>query len=88
MRHAALIAAFLPLLAGACVARTAVNVVTLPVKATAKAVDWTTTSQEEADRNRGRAARKQDERDAKERRKAEKRCRQHPDQCPGRDDRP
>ncbi len=88
MRHAALIAAFLPLLAGACVARTAVNVVTLPVKATAKAVDWTTTSQDEADRNRGRAARKQDERDAKERRKAEKRCRQHPDQCPGRYDRP
>lgn len=83
MRRTALIAALLPLVAGGCVARTAFDVVTLPVKATAKAVDWTTTSQDEADRNRGRAARKEEQRDAKERRKAEKRCRQHPDDCPG-----
>lgn len=83
MRRTALIATLLPLLAGACVARTAVNVVTLPVKATAKVVDWSTTSQEEADRSRGRAARKQEEREAKARRKAEKRCRQHPEECPG-----
>jgi hypothetical protein len=41
-----------------CIARTAVDVVTLPVKAGAKAVDWSTTSQEEADRNRGREMRK------------------------------
>ncbi len=41
-----------------CIARTAVDVVTLPVKAGAKAVDWTTTSQEEADRNHGREMRK------------------------------
>lgn len=34
---------------------------TLPVKATSKAVDWTTTSQDEADRNRGRNERKRDE---------------------------
>jgi hypothetical protein len=78
-----LIVALLPVLAGGCVARTAFNMATLPVKATAKAVDWTTTSQDEADRNRGRAARKQEQRDAKERRKAEKRCRQHPDDCRG-----
>jgi hypothetical protein len=83
VRRAVLIAALFPLLAGGCVARTAFDVVTFPVKATAKAVDWTTTSQEEADRNRGRAARKQEERDAKERRKAEKRCRQHPADCSG-----
>lgn len=83
MRRTALIAALLPLVAVGCVARTAFDVVTLPVKATAKAVDWTTTSQDEADRNRGRAARKEEQRDAKERRKAEKRCRQHPDDCPG-----
>ncbi len=33
---------------------------TLPVKAVSKTVDWTTTSQDEADRNRGREARKRD----------------------------
>ncbi|WP_294251920.1 hypothetical protein [uncultured Sphingomonas sp.] len=60
----------LPLLAGGCVVKTAANVVTLPVRAGAKAVDWTTTSQEEADRNRGR-----------EMRKREKECRKHPERC-------
>lgn len=33
----------------------------LPVKATSKAVDWTTTSQNEADRNRGKKERRRDE---------------------------
>jgi hypothetical protein len=60
----------LPLLAGGCVVKTAANIVTLPVKAGAKAVDWTTTSQDEADRNRGR-----------EMRKREKECRKHPERC-------
>ncbi|WP_333573085.1 hypothetical protein [Sphingomonas sp.] len=60
----------LPLLAEGCVVRTAANVVTLPVKAGAKAVDWTTTSQDEADRNRGR-----------EMRRREKECRKHPERC-------
>lgn len=60
----------LPLLAGGCVVKTAVNVATLPVKAGAKAVDWTTTSQDEADRNRGRKMRKH-----------EKECRKHPERC-------
>ncbi len=60
----------LPLLAGGCVVKTAANVVTLPVKAGAKAVDWTTTSQDEADRKRGR-----------EMRKREKECRKHPERC-------
>jgi hypothetical protein len=50
--------AALALLPG-CIAKTAVSVVTLPVKAGAQAVDWTTTSQEEADRNHGRELRKQ-----------------------------
>lgn len=82
-RQLTLFAALLPLLAGGCVARTAYNVVTFPVKAGAKAVDWTTTSQSEADRNRGRDERKREERAAKERRKAEKHCRQHPEDCEG-----
>lgn len=44
------------LLLPGCV-RTAGKIVTAPVKATGKAVDWTTTSGEEADRNRGRRLR-------------------------------
>lgn len=55
-----------------CVVRTAANVVTLPVKAASQGVDWATTSQDEADRNRGRDLRKQEEREAKERRRAER----------------
>lgn len=63
--------AMLLLLPG-CVARTAANVVTLPVRAGSQAVDWTTTSQDEADRNAGRKMRKQQERDDRERQRAEK----------------
>lgn len=63
------------LLLSGCLARTAVNVVTLPVKAGSKAVDWTTTSRDEADRNRGREMRKQEEREAKERKRAEREAR-------------
>ncbi|MFT3967628.1 MAG: hypothetical protein QM690_17275 [Sphingobium sp.] len=37
------------------------GVATLPVKATGKVVDWSTMSQDEADRNRGREMRKRDE---------------------------
>lgn len=46
------------LLLQACVAKTALNVATMPVKATAQAADWATTSQDEADRNHGRELRK------------------------------
>ncbi|MEZ5654412.1 MAG: hypothetical protein R3E04_00750 [Sphingobium sp.] len=53
-----------------CVAKTALDVATAPVRAGAKAADWATTSQDEADRNRGREMRKQEERDRKEARKA------------------
>ncbi|WP_150291885.1 hypothetical protein [Sphingobium estronivorans] len=54
-----------------CIARTAANVVTLPVRAGGQVVDWSTTSQEEADRNYGRKMRKQEARDAHERKKEE-----------------
>ena len=54
------------LMAGAalsgCVARTALDVVTAPVKVGGKAVDMATTSQSEADEKRGRALRKREER--------------------------
>jgi hypothetical protein len=55
MMSAGLLATTMLLLPG-CVS-TVGKVVTAPVRATSKAVDWTTTSGEEADRNRGRRLR-------------------------------
>jgi hypothetical protein len=51
-----------------CLAKTAVGIVTAPVRIGAKAVDLATTSQSEADQNRGRAMRKRDGKIAKLRR--------------------
>lgn len=45
-----------------CIARTAVDVVTAPVRAGSQVVDWATTSQDEADRARGREIRRREER--------------------------
>ena len=45
----------------ACVARTLVNVATAPVRAAGQAADWATTSQDEADRERGREIRRREE---------------------------
>lgn len=44
-----------------CLARAAVGVVTLPVKAASKGVDLATTSQSEADEKRGREIRRREE---------------------------
>ena len=55
---AAPLAAFL--LSG-CIAQTALDVVTLPVKVARKGVDLATTSQSEADQKRGRAIRQREE---------------------------
>lgn len=44
-----------------CLAKTALDIATLPVRAGAKAVDLATTSQSEADENRGRELRKREE---------------------------
>ena len=69
----------LPLALGGCVvstiAKTAVDVVTLPVKVASAGVDAVTTSQKEADEKRGRELRKQDEERGKQARLAEERCR-------------
>ena len=66
-----------PLLLGGCVvgtvAKTAVDVVTLPVKVVAAGVDAATTSQSEADEKRGRELRKTEEKAGREAREAEKR---------------
>lgn len=56
---------------GGCVS-TAVDIVTLPVKAASKTVDVLTTSQSEADEKRGRAMRKHEECMGKEQRRAER----------------
>jgi hypothetical protein len=69
----------LPLMLGGCivgtVASTAVDVVTLPVKAVSAGVDAATTSQSEADEKRGRALRKQEEERGRQWRLAYERCR-------------
>ena len=44
-----------------CIAKTALDVVTAPVKVASQTADWVTTSQDEADRNRGRDLRKREE---------------------------
>ena len=63
MRRLALIA-LLPasMLVQGCLAKTAYDVVTAPVKVVSKGVDLATTSQSEADENRGREIRKREER--------------------------
>ena len=67
-----LIVALLLLCLGGCLAKTAIDVVTLPVKIVSKGVDAVTTSQKEADEKRGRALREHEECMGKEARKAEK----------------
>ncbi|WP_066558034.1 hypothetical protein [Croceicoccus bisphenolivorans] len=47
---------------GGCIAKTALDVATAPVRMTGKAVDLATTSQSEADEKRGREIRKREER--------------------------
>ncbi len=60
-----------------CVAKTAVDLVTLPVRAAVgvvgAGVDALTTTQAEADRERGRRLREEDERRGREARRAERR---------------
>jgi hypothetical protein len=77
MRNLSLIVATLPLLGGCVgtIAKTAVDVVTLPVKAASAGVDAVTTSQKEADEKRGREMRKLDEERGKQVRMAQERCR-------------
>lgn len=55
-----------------CIASTALDIVTLPVRAAGAAVDAVTTSQSEADQKRGREIRKQEEREGRAARKRAK----------------
>jgi hypothetical protein len=98
MRHAVVMrAVFLPpclaIALGGCavttVARTAVDVVTLPVKVVSKGVDLATTSQSEADEKRGRQLREAEEAAGKRQRAWEKACRKaerRGEPCPPRPD--
>ena len=58
-----------------CLAKTAFDVATAPVRVASKAVDLATTSQSEADEKRGRELRKEEERRGREARQAAERCR-------------
>jgi hypothetical protein len=78
MRTFLLSAAAVPLLSGCIVgtvAKTAVDVATIPVKVASAGVDAATTSQKEADEKRGRELRKQDEQRGRLYREAQERCR-------------
>src|SRR5438128_8378838 len=79
MRLLILTAASLPLVLGGCVvetvAKTAVDVATIPVKVVSAGVDAATTSQSERDEKRGRELRKQDEERGRLTRAMAERCR-------------
>jgi ribosomal protein L12E/L44/L45/RPP1/RPP2 len=68
------------LLLSGCVGTVVKSVVTAPFKAAGAVVDAATTSQAEADRNRGRDARKADEQEEKYRKKDEKKARKRRDE--------
>lgn len=70
----AIIALLLFTLSG-CIARTAVDIVTLPVKVVGAGVDAVTTSQSEADERRGREIREEEERLGREARRREREMR-------------
>ncbi len=73
MRTAGLL--IIALFLNGCVAQLAADVITAPIKVVSKTADVLTTSQEEADRNRGRAMRKAEEQAEKERKRDEKAAR-------------
>ena len=62
-------------LSGCSVARTAVDVVSFPVKVASAGVDAATTSQSEADEKRGREIRKAEEERGRQLRLLDERCR-------------
>jgi hypothetical protein len=64
--------ALLPFTLGGCLAKTALDVATMPVKAVGWTADKLTTSQSEADEKRGREIRREEERLAKEERARKK----------------
>lgn len=72
----ALMLLVLPIGLSGCIAKTAYDIVTLPVKAASAGVDAVTTSQSEADEKRGREIRRAEEREGKAARKREREARE------------
>ena len=68
-----LILALLPLTTAGCIS-TATSIVKAPFQVAGKAVDWSTTSQEESDRNYGKKMRKQEAKEGRERKERQKKC--------------
>ncbi len=71
-----LITASCAMVLSGCVS-TAASIITAPVRAVGQVADWTTTSQDESDRNRGRVMRAREEqlgRLDRQRRQAAERC--------------
>lgn len=62
LRLSLILAPITALALSGCLAKTAVGVVTAPVRAGSQIADWATTSQDEADRERGREIRRREER--------------------------
>lgn len=62
LRPAHFLASLAALALSGCIAKTVVDVATAPVRAASQAADWATTSQDEADRERGREIRRREER--------------------------
>lgn len=71
-----LVAAGLGLMLGGCIAQTALEIVSLPVKVASAGADAIITTQAEADEKRGRAIREQEECMGKEARHAERKGRE------------
>ena len=69
-------AALLALALPGCVAKTALDIVTLPVKVASAGVDAVVTTQAEADQKRGRQIREREECMGKEARRAERKKRE------------
>jgi uncharacterized lipoprotein YajG len=69
------------LLLSGCIARTAIDIVTLPVKVVSAGVDAATTSQSEADERRGRELRQREERAGREARRREREARREREQA-------
>ena len=70
-----ILVSLLAFLLSGCLARTAVDIVTLPVKVVGAGVDAVTTSQSETDQRRGRQIREEEERLGR----LARRCERHPE---------
>lgn len=75
MRPALLLVLAAPLALGGCLAKTAFDVATAPVRIASKGVDLATTSQSEADEARGREIRRREEKLGKLQREYDKQLR-------------